>query len=71
MPRRKRVVVADAAPAKPLPDRCPLCGGVMYDYNGSRYCPAEDPHPGGYLIRSDGQVAQWCTIPVPSVSEAG
>lgn len=38
-----------------LPDQCPVCGATnMYRIGDSLFCPAEDPHPGGVVIRSDG-----------------
>lgn len=31
--------------------RCPRCGGMLYDLGSILYCPGEDQHPGGLLIR--------------------
>jgi len=57
-------------PTKPpvLVGRCPVCNGVMYDYGRAYYCPAEDPHPGGFLIRKDGIVHLWDTNGVSSAA---
>lgn len=54
-----------------MPDQCPICiaiphGGPdhakLYEYPTGRYCPAEDPHPGGLFIGLDGVVRQRSII---------
>jgi hypothetical protein len=35
-------------------ERCPICGGLLYHLDFSRYCPNEDPHPGGAVFFDDG-----------------
>jgi hypothetical protein len=45
-----------------MPEKCPVDGGLMYEYPTGRYCPAEDPHPGGLFVRLDGIVAHRSII---------
>jgi hypothetical protein len=42
-----------------LPTKCPVCSGRLLDTGRSLYCPAEDPHPGGWLMFDDGLVRTW------------
>lgn len=38
------------------PGECPVCGHRLYDIDRSLYCPCEDCHKGGAVVRADGSV---------------